>query len=82
MERTYRHTKQNGLTSQLTTVTHTAPTVSDYALQDFVDVAGDGSQGFSFKDKDEANTVMSVIANLQIRLQDFEDKAKAYGLLA
>lgn len=69
------------LTAQLTTITHTAPT-PDYAIQDFVDVAGDGSQGFSFKDKHEANTVLSVIANLQTRVSEIETKFKAYGLLA
>jgi hypothetical protein len=75
-------TQQTALTAQLTSITHTAPTTPDYAIQDFVDVAGDGSEGFSFKDKDEANTVLSVILNLQTRVQELEDKIKAYGLLA
>lgn len=74
--------QQTELTDELTTITHTAPGTPDYAIQDFVDIAGDGSLGFSFANKDEANTVLSVIANLQTRQNELETKLVALGLLA
>jgi len=65
------------MTAQLTAITHTAPT-ADYAIQDFVDsVTG----AFAFKDKDEANTVLAVIANLQTRMAQLETYLKRQGLI-
>jgi len=65
------------MTAQLTAITHTAPT-ADYAIQDFVNsVTG----AFAFKDKDEANTVLAVIANLQTRMAQLETYLKIQGLL-
>jgi len=66
-------TRAAALTAQLTTITHTAPVTPDYAIQDFIDVAGDGSQGYAFASKDEANTVLKVIANLAERMQQIEN---------
>lgn len=56
-----------GLTAQLTSLTHTAPSESDYVLQDLTDTGG-----FGFKTKDEGNTVLSVILNLQTRVAELE----------
>lgn len=65
------------LTAQLTTLTHTAPGTPDYAIQDLVQPAG-----YGFATKDEGNTVLSVIANLQTRVTELETRLKAHGLLA
>jgi len=70
-------TRAAALTAQLTTITYTAPTTPDYAIQDFVDVAGDGSKGYAFASKDEANTLLAVIANLQARVQELENALNA-----
>jgi len=70
-------TRAAALTAQLPTITHTAPTTPDYAIQDFIDVAGDGSQGYTFASRDEANTLLAVIANLQARVQQLEDALNA-----
>lgn len=58
------------LTTQLTTITHTAPGTPDYAIQDFAQNGGAGIWGFA--DHDEANSVLSVIANLQTRVAELE----------
>lgn len=63
-------------TAALTTITFTAPGTPDYALQDLTDTGG-----FGFKTKDEGNTALSVIANLQARVTQLETKLKVYGLL-
>ena len=60
------------LTAQLTTITHTAPGTPDYAIQDMVDVSL--GAGWAFADHDEANTVLSVIANLQTRVAEIENR--------
>jgi hypothetical protein len=58
------------LTAQLTTITHTAPGTPDYAIQDFVDVSL--GAGWAFKDHDEANSLLAVVANLQTRVAELE----------
>lgn len=63
-------------TAALTTLTFTAPGTPDYALQDLTDTGG-----FGFKTKDEGNTTLAVIANLQARVTQLETKLKVYGLL-
>jgi hypothetical protein len=73
--------RQAALTASLTTISYTAPGTADYAMQDFIDVSGDGSQGFAFADHDEANTLLEVVANLQTRVDELETKLQAYGLL-
>ena len=55
------------LTAQLTSLTHTAPSTPDYALQDLTDTGG-----FGFKTKDEGNSVLAVILNLQTRMAELE----------
>lgn len=68
--------KQTALTTQLTTITHTAPSSADYAIQDLINTSA-----YGFVTKDEGNSVLSVIANLQTRVSQLETKLKAIGLL-
>lgn len=68
--------QQTELTDELTTITHTAPGTPDYAIQDLTQTTP-----FGFVTKDEGNTVLSVIANLQARVNELENKLVAYGLL-
>ena len=69
--------KGAALTTQLTTITSTAPGTPDYAIQDLVN-----SSAFGFVTKDEGNTVLSVIANLQTRVAELETRLKALNLIA
>jgi predicted nucleic acid-binding Zn-ribbon protein len=68
--------KRTELTDELTSITHTAPGTPDYAIQDLIQPAG-----YGFATKDEGNTVLSVILNLQTRVKELEDRLVAYGLL-
>ena len=63
-------------TAALTTITASAPGTPDYAIQDLTD-----SGGFGFKTKDEGNTVLAVIINLQTRVSQLESKLATYGIL-
>lgn len=65
------------LTAQETTITHTAPTTADYAVQDLT-----STSPFGFVTKDEGNTVLQVIANLQTRLAEVEARLEAAGVVA
>jgi len=65
------------ITDELTTITHTAPGTLDYAIQDLTN-----SSPFGFVTKDEGNTVLSVIANLQTRVNELETALASLGLLA
>jgi hypothetical protein len=70
-------TQQSALTAQLTTITHTEPTTPDYAIQDLT-----ATSPYGFASKDEGNTVLKVIKNLQIRFSDLETKLRSIGILA
>jgi len=72
--------QQTEITDELTTISHTAPGTPDYALQDLVD-SGSGS-AFGFATKDEGNTLLSVVANLQARVNELETALVTLGLLA
>jgi len=63
-------------TAALTTITSTAPGTADYAIQDLVN-----SSAYGFVTKDEGNTVLAVIANLQTRVAELESKLATYGIL-
>lgn len=63
-------------TAALTTITSTAPGTADYAIQDLVN-----SSAYGFVTKDEGNTVLAVIANLQTRVAELESKLQTYGIL-
>ena len=65
------------LTAQLTSITHTAPGTPDYAIQDLIN-----SSAYGFASKDEGNTVLSVIANLQARLAQVEARLETIGMIA
>ena len=73
-------TQPTALTAQDTSITHTSPVTPDFALQDLID-SGVGS-AFGFATKDEGNTFLQVVLNLQTRVQEMEDKLQALGLLA
>lgn len=55
------------MTAQVTTITHTAPGTPDYAVQDLIN-----SNAYGFVTKDEGNSVLKVIANLQVRMLEVE----------
>jgi hypothetical protein len=65
----------SALTTALTHITHTAPGTPDYAVSNLV------ASGIGFATQDEGNTVLSVILNLQTRVDDLEEKLQALGLL-
>ena len=67
----------DALTAQLTSITHTAPGTPDYAIQDLTN-----SSAYGFVTKDEGNTVLSVILNLQARLAQVEARLEAIGIVA
>ena len=69
--------KGAALTAQLTTITSTAPGTPDYAIQDLVNTSA-----YGFVTKDEGNTVLSVIANLQDRVSQLESRLQALGLIS
>ena len=58
--------KGAGLTAPLTTVTCSAPGTPDYAIADLV------ANGYGFVAKDEGQSVLKVIANLQARVNELE----------
>jgi len=63
-------------TTALSNLTFTAPGTPDYAIQDLVH-----SNNFGFVTKDEGNTVISVVKNLQTRVSELETKLATYGIL-
>lgn len=69
--------KGAALTAQLTSITSTAPGTPDYAIQDLINTSA-----YGFVTKDEGNTVLSVIANLQTRVAQLESRLQALGLIA
>ncbi len=64
------------LTTQDTSITHTAPGTPDFAIQDLT-----STSPFGFVTKDEGNTVLQVILNLQTRVAELESKLQAVGVL-
>jgi hypothetical protein len=64
------------LTTALTSITHTSPGAPDYAIQT-VQLAG-----YGFATADEGNTVLSVILNLQTRINELEARLQSCGIIA
>lgn len=64
------------LTAALTQITHTEPGTPDYAVQDLTN-----SSPYGFVTKDEGNSVLKVIKNLQTRVDELEDRLQALGSL-
>lgn len=69
--------QQSAPTAACTSITHTAPTCADFALQDLVVACS-----FGFVTKDEGNTVLQVILNLQTRMTELETQMSNTGLSA
>ena len=72
------------LADNLTAITHTSPTTPDYAIQDLTDTGG-----FGFATKDEGNTVLAQIRELQLQVKNLrtrniqlENTLAAYNLIA
>lgn len=59
----------SSLTAALTAITHIAPGTPDYALQNLT-----STSPFGFVSQDEGNTVLSIIANLQTRVNELESR--------
>ena len=64
------------LTAQLTTITHTAPGTPDYAFGTVTTTSGAG-----FSTVDEANTLLKVVANLQVRMLEIEARLEAINVV-
>jgi hypothetical protein len=69
-------TQAAALTAQLTAITHTAPSTPDYAIQDLTN-----SSAYGFVTKDEGNSVLKVIANLQTRVAEMEAALEGAGIV-
>lgn len=67
----------DALTAQDTTLTSAAPGSPDFAIQTLTQTSP-----FGFVTSDEAQTVLQVIANLQTRVQELEDRLEELGLIA
>jgi len=65
------------LTTQLTTLTHTAPGTPDYVIQNLTT-----STPYGFVTADEGNSVLKVVANLQTRLAELEARLEGCGIIA
>jgi hypothetical protein len=73
-------TQPAALTAALTQITHTGPSTPDYSIATPID-SGVGS-AWGFSTQDEFETVMSVVLNLQTRVDELESKLQSLGLLA
>lgn len=69
--------RPTALTTQLTTITATAPGTPDYAIQDLVNAGG-----YGFVTADEGQSFLKVVLNLQTRVAELETKLQALGLVA
>ena len=70
-------TKPAANTAALTTITFTAPGTADFAVQDLTQTTP-----FGFVTKNEGNSVLAVVANLQARVTQLETKLQTLGLLS
>lgn len=66
----------SALTTQLTTLTSAGPTTPDYAVQ-----ALTSTTPFGFVTKDEGETTLTVISNLQTRVAQIEVALQTIGVL-
>lgn len=69
-------TKSAALTAGLTHITAKLPVSYDYVIADLTQTTP-----FGFASANEGQTVLTVIANLQTRVDQLEDRLQAYGLL-
>ena len=68
--------KGAALTTALTSITASAPGTPDYAIANLT-----STTPFGFASADEGQTVLTVIANLQTRVNQLESRLQTYGLL-
>jgi hypothetical protein len=66
----------NALTVALTTITYVEPNTANYAVQAFTQ-----NSGWGFADPNQAQTTMKVINNLQIKVQELENRLEELGLV-
>jgi hypothetical protein len=64
------------LTPQLTTILPHEPTVADYDITSLT-----ATTPYGFASQDEGLTVLTVVANLQVRLAEIETRLKNLGIL-
>lgn len=69
--------QQTAPTADLTHITHSAPGTPDYAIQDLTQTTP-----YGFVTKDEGNSVLKVVQNLQVRVKELEDMLSNLGLSA
>jgi hypothetical protein len=69
--------KPAALTAQLTTITQAGSFTPDYTIQ-----AMTNTTPYGFVTADEAETVLSVISNLQIRVAELESRIQSLGLMS
>lgn len=72
-------TQASALTTALASLTHTSPGTPDYAIQNLTTTSP-----FGFVTQDEGNTVLSVILNLQTRVNELEaaiDSSTGVGVI-
>lgn len=67
----------DALTAQSTTLTFTAATTADYAIQ--VPIT---ASSYGFPSTDEAQSILVVVKNLQVRLAEIEVDLEECGLIA
>lgn len=65
------------LTAPLTTVTFDTPGTPDFGMSGQIT----SSSPFGFKTADQVNTLLSVIANLQTRVDELETQLQTWNLL-
>lgn len=68
--------RQAALTAALTQITFSEPAATDFAIASVSNVTP-----FGFTTANEGNTVMKVINNLQVRVDQLESRLQSYGLL-
>jgi hypothetical protein len=71
------YVEQTALTTQLTTITASAPGTPDYAIQDLTN-----SSGYGFVTSDEGQSFLKVVLNLQTRVGELETKLQTLDFLA
>ena len=64
------------LTAALTQITHDGPATPDYSIQSV------GPAIYGFASENEMDTLLSVVKNLQVRVDQMESKFQTIGLLA
>lgn len=69
--------KPSALTSQLTTISQAGSFTPDYIIQ-----AVTNTTPYGFVNADEAETLISVVANLQTRVSELENRLQSLGLIS